>query len=78
MLGFRFTGLSQRGCGAGPCDVGARLVGEHGAHHEGAGPSRQLDELLHGVEEDDGGPRRKGSGQYSRFSMAVGIILDRP
>merc|ERR1739848_448973 len=30
------------------------LVGEHGAHHEGAGPPRQLHELLHGVEEDHG------------------------
>ena len=38
-----------------PRDFGARLVGEHGAHHEGAGSSRQLDELVHGVEEDHGG-----------------------
>merc|ERR1712100_388378 len=36
-------------------DLGARLVGEHGAHHEGAGSARQLDELLHGLEEDHGG-----------------------
>ena len=72
------VGISLRGCGAGLGDVGARLVGEHGAHHEGAGPSRQLDELVHGVEEDDGGPRRNGAGQYFRFSVAVGIILDRP
>merc|ERR1712164_146832 len=34
-----------------PRDLGARLVGEHGAHHEGPGPPRQLHELLHGVEE---------------------------
>merc|ERR1712216_1000459 len=30
------------------------LVGEHGAHHEGAGSPGQLHELVHGLEEDHG------------------------
>ena len=32
-----------------------RMVCQHGAHHEGPGPPRQLHDVLHGVQEDDGG-----------------------
>merc|ERR1712232_1060548 len=35
--------------------VGVRLVGEHGAHHEGPGVAGQLDDVVHGLEEDHGG-----------------------
>merc|ERR1711865_942229 len=35
-------------------DFRVRLVRQHGAHHEGSGPPRQLHDLVHGVEEDHG------------------------
>merc|ERR1711939_834162 len=45
---------AHRGVAVRARDVGVRLVGEHGAHYEGAGAPRRVDELVHGVEEDDG------------------------
>merc|ERR1711861_20821 len=35
-----------------------RLDRQHGAHHARAGPPRQLDVVVHGVEEDDGDQRQ--------------------
>ena len=36
-------------------DVRVRLVCQHGAHHVSAGAERQLDDFLHGVQENDRG-----------------------
>merc|ERR1712182_117268 len=64
-----------------PGDLGARLVGEHGAHHEGAGSARQLDELLHGLEEDHGGepePFHHDGAQEESLGRQVGQDREGP
>merc|ERR1712188_349692 len=35
--------------------IGIRMVGEHGTYYEGPGVAGQLDDLVHGLEEDNGG-----------------------
>lgn len=49
-----------------------RLVRQHGAHHEGAGPPRLINVFLHDVEEDHGGQpyelhRCRASGKGENF-----------
>lgn len=44
-----------RGLTLRACHRRVRLVGKHGANHEGAGPSRLVDVVVHDVEEDHGG-----------------------